>query len=44
MMFPEVEMIVVTNSESEIGWELADQHERAAASLVKDYVLTAITE
>jgi CubicO group peptidase (beta-lactamase class C family) len=44
MVLPELEMIVVTNSVSEVSWEQADQQERAVASLVKDYVLTAITE
>lgn len=44
LVFPEIQMIVVTTSVSEIGWELADEHERAVASLVNDYVLTAVAE
>lgn len=44
LVFPEIQLIVVTNSESEIGWDRADEQERAVASLVKDFVLTALTD
>jgi CubicO group peptidase (beta-lactamase class C family) len=44
LVFLEIQMIVVTNSVSGVSWNLADQQERTVASLVKDYVLTAITE
>jgi CubicO group peptidase (beta-lactamase class C family) len=42
LVFPEAEMIVVTNSFSNLGFDDADVQERAVATLVKDHILAAI--
>lgn len=40
--FPDLNMIVVTTSESYLDWDVADQHERAILSIVADYVVPAV--
>jgi CubicO group peptidase (beta-lactamase class C family) len=42
--FPELDMIVVTTAEWNLGWNTADQHERAILSIVANYIVTAVTD
>ena len=42
--FPDLDMIVVTTAEWNLGWDTADQHERAILSIVANYIVTAVTD
>jgi hypothetical protein len=37
-------MIVVTTAEWNLGWDTADQHERAILSIIANYIITAVTD
>jgi len=40
--FPDLDLIVVTTAENHLGWDLADEHERAILSIVADYIVPAV--
>ena len=42
--FPDLNMIVVTTAKSNLGWEIADQHERSILNIVADYIVPAVTQ
>ena len=42
--FPEINMIVVTTSDWQLDWEIADQHERSVIGIVADYIVPAVTQ
>lgn len=41
--FPDLNMIVVTTSDWQLGWDTADQHERLVLSIVANYIVPAVT-
>ena len=40
--FPELNMIVATNSNAYVGWETADANERSALDLIANYIVPAV--
>ncbi len=42
MLFPELDMVVATNSESDVGWDTADAQEQSVVELVANYILPAV--
>ncbi len=42
MHVPELDLLIVTNADSEIGWDSADAHERAILDIIRDHILPAI--
>jgi CubicO group peptidase (beta-lactamase class C family) len=40
--FPDLNMIVVTTAEWQLGWDTADQHERSILNIVANYIVTAV--
>lgn len=39
---PDLNLIVVTTAESNLDWEIADQHERSIISIVANYIVTSV--
>ena len=42
--FPDLNMIVVTTADSNLGWGTADEHERSILSIVADYIVPAVNQ
>jgi CubicO group peptidase (beta-lactamase class C family) len=42
--FPDLNMIVVTTADNQLGWDTADQHERSILKIVSDYIVPAVQE
>jgi CubicO group peptidase (beta-lactamase class C family) len=40
--FPDLNMIVVTTADNNLGWDTADNHERSILKIVADYILPAV--
>jgi CubicO group peptidase (beta-lactamase class C family) len=40
--FPDLNLIIVTTAEWQLGWDTADQHERSILSIVADYIVPAV--
>jgi len=40
--FPNLNLIIVSTAEWRLGWDTADQHERAILSIVADYIVPAV--
>jgi CubicO group peptidase (beta-lactamase class C family) len=40
--FPDLNMIVVTTADNQLGWDTADQHERSILKIVADYIVPAV--
>lgn len=42
--FSDLNIIVVTTADWQLGWDTADQHERDLLSIVANYIVTAVTD
>ena len=42
MCFPELDMVVATNSNAYVGWSEADENERIVLDLVANYIIPAV--
>jgi len=40
--FLDLNLIVVTTADWQLGWDIADQHERSILSIVADYIVPAV--
>ena len=40
--FPELDMIIVSTSETNLDWDPADEHERSVLNVMVDYILPAL--
>lgn len=44
LVIPDLELLVVTESDSGIGWDAADEHERAILDIISKYVIPSVIE